>query len=120
MGNPSSAYINIDTGRIALRRKTAQMLLGLGSLPNDAITIFCLCATRSPEKLQLVRLALLAAGKRGAHPRVHFGEQISEAKYACAHRDAEKARAEKLVVVRLHELAKLPQFPPDDPEILNM
>ena len=97
------------------------MSLGLGSLPNDAITIFFLCAMCSPEKLQLVRLALLAAGKRGVvHPRLHFGEQISEAKYACAHRDAETARAEKLFVMRLHELAKLPQFPPDDPEILNM
>ena len=48
----------------------------------------------SPEKLQLVCLALLAAGKRGVHPRLHFGEQIIEAKYACAHRGADKARAE--------------------------
>ena len=96
-------------------------LQGLGPLPNNAITIFFLCATCSPEKLRLVRLALLAAGKRGVvHPCLHFGEQISEAKYACAHRDAEKARAEKLFVRRLHELAKLSQFPPDDPEILNM
>ena len=60
-----------------------------------------LCATCSPEKLQLVRLALLAAGKRGVvHPRLQFGEQISEAKYACAHRDAETARAEKLFVMQ--------------------
>ena len=76
----------------------------------------------SPEKLQLVCLALLAAGKRGVHPRLHFGEQIIEAKYACAHRGADKARAEHffVIIIGAHEFAKLPQFPPDDPEILNM
>ena len=76
----------------------------------------------SPEKLQLVCLALLAAGKRGVHPRLHFGEQVIEAKYACAHRGADKARAEHffVIIIGAHEFAKLPQFPPDDPEILNM
>ena len=73
------------------------MSLGLGLLPNDAITIFFLCATCLPEKPQLVRLALLAAGKQGVHPCLHFGKQISKAKYACAYQDAEKARAEKIV-----------------------
>ena len=76
----------------------------------------------SPEKLQLVCHALLAAGKRGVHPRLHFGEQIIEAKYACAHRGADKARAEHffVIIIGAHKFAKLPQFPPDDPEILNM
>ena len=84
-----------------------QMSLGLGSLQSRSF--FSVPRVRLK---QLVRLALLAAGKRGvAHPRLHFGEQISEAKYACAHRDAETARAEKLFVMRLHELVETSTVP---------
>ena len=66
---------------------------------------FFLCATCSPEKLRLVRLALLA------HPRLHFGHKLMrQDRYSCAHRDAENARTEKLFVMRLHELRNFRSF----------
>ena len=136
----SSAYINVGTVRIAfLWRKTVQKSYYSRVYIHVRTVVIAFCSANVPLGfgvvakrrnhdlfslchvfclLRLVRLALLAAGKRG-NPRLHFGQQISEAKYACAHRDADNARTETLFVMKLHELVKLLQFLPDHLEILD-